>query len=164
MEIQFKNITKYSKKVYNDFLIFHTQKYFGKFIFYISIIMVGLIYMLIWNLKNKNWILVLVLLLMMIIYLFYKFFLQKKIISKEMKSDKIKNEQEFEFDFYENYFVVKNQNNSDKSKYSVIKKIFETKEYFYLYINKTDALLLNKNKFIIGDVNEFNKYITKKIK
>ena len=41
-------------------------------------------------------------------------------------------------------------------------KVFETKDYFYLYINPDYAMLVNKNSFEIGTSDDFRKFIKKK--
>ena len=49
------------------------------------------------------------------------------------------------------------------SKYALQKCVEElTKDYFYLYINPDYAMLVNKNSFEIGTLDDFRKFIKKK--
>ena len=41
-------------------------------------------------------------------------------------------------------------------------KVFETKEYFYLYVNEDTAFLVSKNGFKLGNSNDFSEFIKKK--
>ena len=47
-------------------------------------------------------------------------------------------------------------------KYYKLKKVFETKKYFYLYIDKRHAFILDKNGFKKGDITTFSDFIKKK--
>ena len=164
MELKFKNVTKYSKKVYNDFLKFHTQKFLLGYITYTLFIVILLIYLLICCIKGKNWIPVLIILFSILIFIIYRIFSQKAIVKKQMKSNKIINEEKFEYEFYEKNLIIKNKENIKKIKYSLIKKCFESKKYFYLYIDKDNALILSKDGFIKGNVEEYKKFIKSKCK
>lgn len=163
MELKFKNITKYSKEVYEDFLIFHTKINFKKYIGYRAIILSILIYLLICSIMVKNWKALLLVVIAIFIVAFYQIFLQKKIVKDEMKSDKIAEEKEFEFNFYNDYIIIKQDQKEEKIKYQKLHKAFEADNYFYLYINKNDAFLLNKEGFVIGEEKEFYSFISKKI-
>lgn len=163
MELIFKNITKYSKEVYEDFLIFHTKRNFKKYIGYTFIIIFILFYLLICSIMVKNWKALSLIVIAMFVSAFYKIFLQKKIVKDEMESDKITEEKEFEFDFYDNYIIIKQDNEEEKIKYRKLYKAFETDNYFYIYINKDNAFILNKNGFVVGKEKEFHDFIAKKI-
>ena len=41
-------------------------------------------------------------------------------------------------------------------------KVFETKDYFYLYIDDENAVLVSKNGFKLGTAEEFSEFIKKK--
>ena len=43
-----------------------------------------------------------------------------------------------------------------------IKKSFETEDKFYLYLDKTDAFILDKQGFEIGKVDDFREFIKRK--
>lgn len=83
-------------------------------------------------------------------------------VSKDFKSDKIQKEEKFTFIFYENNLKIRAKLRTYIMKYSDLYKIFETPTFFYLYIDKTHSLLLNKDGFSIGSADEFSKFIGKK--
>jgi len=60
--------------------------------------------------------------------------------------------------FYKFYFKI------EQKVYPYLKlyKVFETKEYFYLYVNEENAVLVNKKGFKIGTTEEFTEFIKKK--
>ena len=162
MDLKFKNITKYSKKVYNEFLKFHTERFFSKYITYTIFIVILLIYLLICNIIGKNWITILIVLLSIILFIIYRIFSQKAIIKREMESNKILDEEEFEYEFYDKFFTIKNKENIEEIKYSLIKKCYETKGYFYLYIDNSNAFIINKEGFIQGNIEDYKKFIALK--
>ena len=162
MELKFKNITRYNKKIYAEFIQFHTQKNLIKNVIYIFIIIIPLTYIFIYNVKINNMNSVYALLVIIILVILYKVFSQKRIIKREINSSKIKEEKEYEFNFYDEYIIIKNKGREEKMKYKDIYKIWETDKYFYLYVNKTDALILEKLGFAYGTPEEFKKFISTK--
>ena len=162
MDLIFKNVTKYSKEVYREFLRFHTEKNYKKYLIYALAILMGLVYIITFNAVRQKWTIIIEIIVLTIIAVCYMIFSQKKIIKDEMKSSKIKNEEIFEFEFFNEYIVIKNNGRKEKFEYKKICKIYETKTFFYLYINKNDAFLLSKDGFIEGNINNFKGFITNK--
>ena len=62
MKILFKNNTKYTKEKYNAFIEFHKEKYGKKILFKMFLILLCLLYIIIFNVINKNWKIILLLL------------------------------------------------------------------------------------------------------
>ena len=71
------------------------------------------------------------------------------------------NEKEFSFKFYEKYFEVWDRLNLEKVKYGKIYRVYETDSFFYLYLDKEHSLLLEKTGFVIGNSEDFGKFIRK---
>ena len=46
--------------------------------------------------------------------------------------------------------------------YWQLKRVFETEDKFYLYLDKTDAFILDKQGFEIGKVDDFREFIKRK--
>lgn len=67
------------------------------------------------------------------------------------------------YSFYDKYIQITNSKDDIKLNYYKLYKIFETKNYFYLYINKNYSFVLSKDGFSIGSPNNFCKFIKKKI-
>lgn len=154
----FKNTTKYSKKELNNFLAFHKKKYRRKYLILTGITAIYIISLVIANIINRNWSIALALILVgILIYVYFTNGNQKK-----LENNKKQMEQEFTFLFYENHVTVKSMKASSKFNYFKFHKIYETKDNFYLYINKEYSLILNKEGFIKGNIGEFRKFIKKK--
>ena len=83
-------------------------------------------------------------------------------ISKEYKSEKIKKEKEFTFKFYDKFFTVEDDKQYSKIKYYKLYKVFEIPDFFYLYIDKKHAFLIDKSKFKTSNSSEFSIFIKKK--
>ena len=162
MKVLFKNKTQYTKQTYQKYLNFHQDKYGLRYQFITIVIFLLLSFCTIMNFKYKTYHTAFFILICLIIFIYYKFFHPKKIISKEIKTDKFINEDFFTFTFYEKYFIITNKKIKQKLKYHHLVKTFETDEYFYLYINKDHAFLLEKSGFTIGDTTKFLKFLKKK--
>lgn len=163
MKILFKNRTKYTKQAYEKYLQFHQNKYGQNYQFSTIITILLLCFCIIMNLKYSNYITTSILTITLVIFCFYRFFYPVKKVQKELNTEKFRNEKEFTFTFYKKYFIVSDKENSYKLKYWYLHKIFETDDFFYLYINKDHAFLLDKSTFSKGDISEFLKFLKKKI-
>ena len=120
--------------------------------------------MLFCSLEYGNWKLVLLIFSMIIGFIIYRIYSQERIVKKEMNSPKIVEQEKFTFKFYDKIFTVNNLKQIEEIKYAKIYKTFETKNYFYLYINKTNAFILEKSGFINKDINEFRDFLKIKLK
>ena len=52
-----------------------------------------------------------------------------------------------EYEFYEDKLIAKNEFTSEEIPYISLYKVYETKRYFYFYINKKNALIVEKDRF-----------------
>lgn len=164
MELKFENNTKYNEKIYEDFLKFHTKQYFAKYVAYTIIVLLAFIYMLFCSMGYGNWNLVLLIFIIIIGFITYRIYSQKRIIKEELESSKISGQEEFTFKFYDKYFTVNNLKKIEEIKYVKIYKAFETNIYFYLYINRTNAFILEKSGFVNKDIDEFKDFLKTKLK
>lgn len=156
MKILFKNTTKYDKENCKNFVEFHSNKYGKKELIKIILYGICLLYILIFNIVYKNWLLVLGAIgLAGIIFLIEK----NKAEKKSKKREKIK---EFTFYFYEKHIKIKYKRNFERLKYFQLHKIFETDEYFFLYLDEKHSLILSKEGFEIGTAKGFSKFIKNK--
>ena len=163
MKILFKNKTKYTKQAYEKYLQFHQNKYGHNYHFVTAVTILLLCFCIIMNLKYSNYITAFILIIILVIFCFYRFFNPVKKVQKELETEKFKKEQEFTFTFYEKYFTISDNQFLDKIKYCQLHKVFETEDFFYLYINKDHAFLLNKFTFSKGDISEFLRFLKKKL-
>lgn len=163
MKILFKNKTKYTKEIYEKYLQFHQNKFGNKYTFTTIVTILLLCFCIITNLKYSNYFTTLILLIVLGVFCFYRFFYPTKKVEKELKTDKFKNEKEFTFTFYEKFFIISDKRFSEKIKYWKLHRVYETDDFFYLYIDKDHAFLLNKSTFTKGNTSEFIKFLKKKI-
>ena len=162
MEILFKNKTKYTKEIYKEFLEFHGEKYGTQYYLYTIAFIVAFIFCIVMQLKTANYLIALITTLILIGFILWRFYHPIKTIQKEVKSKKIEEKQEFTFEFYEKYFSISGKDINIKLYYWQLKRVFDAKDNFYLYLDKTHAFLLNKLGFEIGTQEEFKRFISKK--
>ena len=136
MKVLFKNKTKYTKEMYKEFLEFHEEKYGTTYYLYTIIFILA--------------------------FVFWRFYHPIKTVKKEIKSKKIEEEQEFTFKFYDKNFLLYGKKLNVKMYYWQLKRVFETEDKFYLYLDKTDAFILDKQGFEIGNVDDFREFIKRK--
>lgn len=163
MKMLFKNKTKYTKESYNEYLQFHQNKYGINYKFSTIVIILLLSFCMICNMKYSNFGTGFIILIAIILFSIHRFIYPIKKIRKELKTEKFRKEKEFTFTFYEKFFIISDNKFSERIKYWRLYKIFETDKFFYLYINKDHAFLLNKSTFIQGDNTKFLQFIKKKI-
>ncbi len=157
-EILFKNVTKYNSKNYNQFIEFHNKKYSFSNNFYTVIMTILLIYCIILNIKKQNVPFIFLFIALLIGFLLWRIYFPMKRYQKTHK--KLSNIKEacYTFSFYYFYFLL------DKKViyYFKLYKVFETKDYFYLYINPDYAMLVSKSGFELGSAEDFSTFIKKK--
>ena len=156
MKILFKNTTKYDKENCNNFINFHYDKYAKKTLIKYLLLCVCVLYIIIFNMINKNWYLIITIAVVSVLLYFYE---KLKKHNKRKERKKIK---QYTFYFYKNYIKIKYRREYDRILYLNIKKVFETENNFFLYTDDTHSLILDKDGFTIGNSKEFSKFIKTK--
>lgn len=158
MKPLFKNKTIYNSKNYNQFIEFHNKKYGFSYRIYNVIMIILLIYCIILNIVQKNFLLILMFMAMLVIFLLFRIYLPIRQYQNTQKEYKKHKEVSFIFSFYKHYFTL------NKKTYYYVKlyKVFETNDYFYLYVDEDNAALVNKSGFKIGTAEGFSEFIKKK--
>lgn len=160
MKIIFKNNTKYTRERYNAFIEFHRNKYGKKIILKAILIALCLLYIIIINIMHLNWkVILLILGIGGTIYL-----LNNIRIGKQTTNNKkvVKKQKEFSFYFYEKFIKIKCGRKFDRLRYFEIHRVFETKDYFFLYTDEEHSLIVSKEGFEIGTARGFSEFIKKK--
>ena len=158
MKPLFKNTTTYSGSSYKKFVEFHNEKYGIKYNVFNIIFLILLFYCFSVSLTGKNLLMTLIFILTIISFLIYRIYMPINTFRKTLLSQSKKEKNTFTFLFYDKYFTV----NKVKVQYSKLYKIFETKNFFYLYLTKDQSAILSKKCFEIGTSNEFTNFIKKK--
>lgn len=161
MKPLFENTTKYTINNYQKFLQFHRNKFSFSYNAYTIIMAILLIYCIILNIVEKKLLLFLFFVLLLIAFLWWRIIYPLSNYKKSYNA--IKNakgkEQTFTFHFYKQFFTL----NKVRFYYFKLFKVYETKEYFYLYINDDNAALVSKDGFKNGKTpEEFAEFIKKK--
>lgn len=158
MKPLFKNITKYNSKNYEQFVKFHGKKFNFSYNMYTIIMSILLVYCIVLNISQKNLIFILLFLTLLVLLILFRVFLPVKRYKKTKKQFSKNREAFFSFTFYNFYFTV----GKKAFPYGRLYKVFETKDYFYLYIDDESAILVSKNGFKMGSATEFSDFIKKK--
>lgn len=162
LNLLFKNVTKYSKEVYDEFLKFHSKKFSFRYnLFSLAISMLLLFFMML-HISYNNYGIAVIICACLTAFILYRYFQPIEEVRNEYNSEKITKETSYTFSFYEKYFKIYAKREYSKIYYKDLYKIFETNEFFYLYLDKRHSLLLDKNGFQRGTCLEFKNFIKKK--
>ena len=158
MKPLFKNITIYNSKNYSQFIKFHGEKFNFSYNMYTSAMLALILYCIILNIIQKNIVLILLFLSMFILTILFRLYLPGKRYQKTKKNFAKSKETSITINFFKFHFKI------DQKVYTYLKlyKVFETKDYFYLYLDEENAILVSKNGFKLGTVSEFAEFIKKK--
>lgn len=162
LNLLFKNVTKYSKVVYDEFLKFHSKKFSFRYNLFSLAISMLLLSFIILHVSYNNYGIAIIICACLTSFILYRYFHPIEEVRNEYNSEKITNETSYTFSFYEKYFKIYAKREYSKIYYKDLYKIFETNEFFYLYLDKRHSLLLNKNGFQKGTSSEFKNFIKKK--
>lgn len=163
MEKIFENTTTYTPDVYAEFVRFHNQKYSLKYNLYTLFMVFIISFCLVLQFSNNNILLGIGFVLFMIIFLLWRIYHPSFFVKKEANSDKVKKHLKNTYYFYDKYMQIKNVNDNVKLRYYKLYKVFETENYFYLYVNKNYSFVLDKNGFTVGNAGNFYEFIKKKL-
>ncbi len=163
MEIIFRNTTTYNLEEYKKFLQFHNRKYNTRYYSYTLFIVLLLSFCIVLQFRYQNTTLGILFVLILLCFIFYRTFYPIFFVKKEANSKKITKQMTNTYVFYDKYVLIRNKSHTINLKYSKFYKIFETKNCFYLYLNKNYAFVLNKNNFDIGDKSQFYDFVKSKI-
>lgn len=162
LKLLFKNTTQYTKGIYEEFLAFHNKKYRFTYIAYTTIVVAFILFTLILQIKYRNYSIAILLCCGLTFFVLWRFFRPVSEVTKDYKSDKIQKEQKFTFKFYDKFFITEDDKEYSRIKYYELYRVFETADFFYLYIDKTHSFLVDKSKFKKDNPSEFSKFIKKK--
>ena len=90
------------------------------------------------------------LILLAIVYPILIVVLQNRHIKKVWHSNKVAQNMEVKYDFYDTYFTATTGSSEERLGFNMLHKIIETKTNFYLMISKNQGFILNKSNFPEG--------------
>lgn len=89
--------------------------------------------------------------------------INKKKYKSAMVGDDVNNLMEFTEDgFTEKTYRGEEQVGVTSLKYSDLFKVVDYKDYLFVYISKVQAFIVDKNGFVVGDVDSFKQFLTEK--
>lgn len=158
MKPLFKNVTIYNSKNYNQFIKFHGEKFNFSYNAYTLVMLALSLYCIILNIIQKNIILIFLFLAIFALMIVFRIYLPGKRYQKTKKKFAEKKQTGITINFFKYYFKV------EQKVYTYLKlyKVFETKDYFYLYLDEENAVLVSKDGFEIGTTKDFTDFIKKK--
>lgn len=158
----FVNKTVYTKENYIEFLEFHNKKYNFSYMAYSIIWTIIFLFCIIVAFGSELRLQGVLITIILICFVSYRIIRPKLIVQREMSSDKLDKNNVNTFTFYDKYFEVKNNNGKFNYKYMMICKVFETENFFYLYVSKENAFLIFKNTFSLGSSEDFGDFMKHK--
>lgn len=162
MDKLFVNKTTYSQETYIDFLKFHNKKFNLSYIMYTMFWSFMFLLCIILSFSSNMRLQGVLITIILVIFIIYRFARPKMIVEKEMSSEKISTNNTNTFTFYNNIISISNKNGKFSYKYFMFRKIFETSDFFYLYVSKENAFLINKNSFSLGNAEDFAIFLKRK--
>lgn len=87
------------------------------------------------------------------------------IVTKRIaKSDKLINNIVNDISFYNEYIETVSEKSSFKVNYNEIYNIYETNTHIYIYINKMSVIMINKNGFKVGNLEDLRIFLQERVK
>lgn len=162
MKPLFKNTTQYNSEVYKEFLNFHAKKFHLTFTIYNIFVIAFLLFCIIYQISKHNFSIAIFICFLLTGFILWRNLRPAKEVRETYESNVIQKEQKFTFSFYPKHLRISSMTQYQTIKYSKLYRIYETKTFFYLYIDRTHSYLLDKNKFLIGTPQKFKLFIKKK--
>lgn len=163
MKPLFQNKTTLSKNIYIELLAFQQKKFGWRYTAYTAIFSLLFILLISFLFAHHYFAHGFVFFAIFVCFSAYQFIQPTHKNTKEFHSDKVQNNLVNTYSFYKNYFVIKNTMGSDKIAYYKLYRVFETKNYFYLYLDKTNILVLDKSGFLLGTIQDFKRFMKHKM-
>lgn len=160
----FVNKTTYNTDTYIEFLKFHNKKYNLSYIAYTVFWSMLFVFCIIIAFGSGMRLQGVSITMILVVFIIYRILRPKMIVNREMKSEKVSDNNTNTFVFYKNQIEISNKNGKFNYKYMNFRKVFETKDFFYLYVTRENAFLVSKNTFSLGTSKDFSNFIKDKCK
>ena len=158
----FINKTTNTQNAYIKFLKFHSKTYNLSYILYTVFWTFLFLLCIILAFRNGAKFQGVLITFILASFISYRLFKPKMIVNNELRGDKVSDKSINVYTFYEKHFEIKNKNGIFNYKYFLLRRVFETSEYFYLYVSKENAFLVEKNTFSLGNSGDFSSFMKRK--
>lgn len=162
MEKLFENKTTYTQDTYVDFLKFHNKTYNFSYTLYTVFFSAFILLAIYLSFAEGLRIQAVLLTMVLVCFILYRIYRPIRVVNKEMESDKVTDNNTNTFSFFDKNFTVQNNNGSFAFRYFMLHRVFETADYFYLYVSKENAFLISKSAFSLGTPEGFSSFIKNK--
>lgn len=167
------NKTKIDENVINKFYRFYNFRIekFDCYAFLVSgiiLIAIGIIYLIkldrhflgiVWNIIINTLFIMLGIIFVILALKSKKYNREKTLeITKQDVTDL-----ENKYYFYDDILIIVNEVGETETKYKYIEKIYESRNYYYIFTNQDNAYILDKCNFTKGDQYKFEKFIDTKV-
>lgn len=166
MEIRGKSTYNWqSIKKFNNFIFFKRRKWLSiLWIFAYVLSGIGFVFEIVTDNFDGNSIERLILLVLVALWLVFLWFVYPKI---KYSKNKLIHNMENEFVFNEDAFTMyQNSSSSDGNntfKYSALWKVFETKDFFYIYLTQNQAYIVEKSTLEGGSAYDLRELLIKNV-
>lgn len=82
----------------------------------------------------------------LILFPIFTYIIYSRFIKKTFKSSKFANKYVIEFEFFDDYFTVKNKSVNEQIYYEELHKIIENRKYFFLMLNNSMGYVIRKEE------------------
>ena len=164
MKILFKNKTKYSHELYLQYCNFHTKTNFIKDNLYTIAITILIFLFIVLQYQKHNYDIIAICFCALFGFIAWRYLYPMYLGKKEIKSEKLTNEKEYTFTFYEDYFTIEDRHFIYEMKYKSLYHICITDNYSYLYTQKRYAFVLDNSCFTHGTFANFKPFLHRKCK
>lgn len=159
LKLLFKNTTKYSTEIYDEFLVFHSKKFSFRYNLFSFLISMIFLFFIILHIEYHNIEISFLLCIALTGFIVWRYFKPIKEVEKDKNSKQVVEETVFTFLFYEKFFRIYSKSNYCRIYYNSLYKTFETDSFFYIYLDHSHALLVDKSGFKKGSVEDFSKFM-----
>ena len=106
LDILFKNTTTYSSENHKKYLEFHSKKFKNRYNFYTIYIICFALFFIALNVFYSNMDIAIFLTILLTAFILYRFFHPIRVVSEDIKNNKVSETRTITFSFYKKYFSV----------------------------------------------------------
>ncbi len=143
--ILFQNRSEYSKKVFQNFYLYH--EVISKAMQWIVLSALCIVAFILFQMAGSGLLSYLQIIILILILIYIKKVSIEKQVNRDIKIFNISERMDMKFRFYDDYLSMSWNNQTSKYPYLQIVKVKEYKNYIYLYLDYNKAIYINKDGF-----------------
>ena len=163
LKVLFKNKTRYTYDLYAKYSAFHNETNFLINNLYNALVVFGLLFLVVLQLIHHNYQVVVAFGGILVLFVIWRLYYPLYIGKKEVSSNRITQEKEYTFTFYDKLFTIEDDNYIQEIKYKDLFRVRVTHDYTYLYTDKKNSYILDNTGFSHGNLTSFKPFLRKKV-